>query len=89
MDSETKFVDPNLTYAIGSEPVTFSWTDDDVSGENDLKPYCGPITWEIIALGMSIADIETSVYTVGDLSAETKTITIETDDVSRAGDRNS
>ena len=69
-------------------PVTFSWTDDDVSGENDLKPYCGPITWEIIELGTPMAAINTLVYTVGDLSAETKTITIETDDVRIAGDSN-
>ena len=79
-----KFADPAATYHI-RDPLgeTFSWTDFDVFSAEGLTD-CGPFTWEVTESD-GVTQLDSSVYSVGDLTAATKTIDIQTDDIMKAG----
>ena len=91
--NSAKFANPAETYEISAPNTTsFSWSDSDVSVSSAYTDCiacdCGGYTWQIFKSD-GVSPIDSLIYTLGDLTATSKTIDILTDDISLAGDADS
>lgn len=80
----TKFSDPAFTYDIASPEASFEWTDSAVTSALGFSNECGSYSWQVFQSD-GVTPLDSSIYTVGDLTLATKTIAVFTDQMSYAG----